>query len=214
MPSPAALENKKFGKLLVIKKAGLNKHGNVIWLCKCDCGKNCKTTSHNLLSGNTKSCGCLAFNYFHNHDGKNIKHNKSNTRLYHIWRDMKLRCYNEKQVGYKNYGARGIKVCNDWKNDFKAFYAWAINNGYNETLSIDRINNDGDYEPSNCRWNTCVHQSNHKRNNIFLTYAGKTQTIAQWSNTTGLLYSTIYGRFKRGCKIDIIFNRKGGRLKK
>lgn len=124
---------------------------------------------------------------------------------------MKLRCYNLNQVGYKNYGARGIKICDEWldkDNGFINFYNWATNNGYRDDLSIDRIDNNGDYEPNNCRWSTSKSQSNHKRNNKYITYRGQQHTIAEWSDLTGLSYHLIWNRLKRGWTPCEIFERK------
>lgn len=214
MPRHSDLIGKRFGKLIVLEYIGKNKHGNIIWKCKCDCGNVTTTTSNCLLTGNTKSCGCLAYDYYHYHTGKNIKHNKSNTRLYHIWRDMKLRCYNKSQLGYKNYGGRGIKVCEEWLNDFEVFYDWAINSGYQDNLTIDRINNNGNYEPNNCRWATSSCQSNNKTNSVFIDYNDKHLTVAQWSKITGLPYNIIWQRLKRGWDICDIFNKPIRRINK
>ena len=108
---------------------------------------------------------------------------------------------------YEDYGGRGIKVCDEW-NDFINFYNWAINNGYAYNLSIDRINLDGDYEPQNCRWSTPKEQDNNRRNNVFITFNGKTQTIAQWSEETGIKYETLRSRIRRGLSIEQIFNKR------
>ena len=115
--------------------------------------------SNHLKSGKIKSCGCL------NKQG-NPKHGLRYTRLYRIWINMKTRCYNKNTNRYKDYGARGITICNEWRNDFMSFYNWSMNNGYDENLTIDRINNDKNYEPSNCRWITVKEQNRNKRNNI------------------------------------------------
>ncbi len=126
-----------------------------------------------------------------------MKHGLSKTRLYGIWRDMKKRCYCQSCKGYKNYGGRGITICSDWLHDFQTFYNWAMDNGYAENLSIDRINVNGNYEPSNCRWATKKEQANNKRNNHFLTLNGKTQTITQWANEIGVTDTTVHSRLKR-----------------
>lgn len=125
------------------------------------------------------------------------KHGKSNTRLYNIWTHMKARCYNKNDQHYENYGSRGIVVCDEWKHNFMNFYNWAMNNGYRENLSIDRIDVDGNYEPDNCRWVDVKIQNCNKRTSIYLTYDGKTQTIGTWANELNINKTTIYYRYHK-----------------
>lgn len=122
----------------------------------------------------------------------------NNKRLYTIWRDMKRRCNDPRRKEYGRYGGRGISVCNEWANDFQTFYNWALNNGYNDTLTIERNDVNGNYEPSNCKWATKAEQANNKRNNLTITYNGKTQTVAQWSKELNISQSTIRNRIKQG----------------
>ena len=154
------LTGKRFGRLKVIKYYGSNKNGRALWLCQCDCGNTKVVLGNSLLSKLTFSCGCYNKEY-----SKELhsKHNMSSSKLYKVWGGMKTRCYNKNFIYYCNYGGRGIKVCDEWKNDFSKFYKWAINNGYKEGLTIDRINNDGNYEPNNCRWVTRAEQNRNKR---------------------------------------------------
>ena len=154
------LTGKKFGKLKVIEYYGNNKYGKALWLCQCDCGKTKIIVGNSLLSKLTSSCGCFNKEMARN---RKIKHNLSQGKLYKVWQGMKTRCYNKNFIYFKNYGGRGINICNEWKNDFSSFYNWAINNGYKENLTIDRINNDGNYEPSNCRWITRAEQNRNQR---------------------------------------------------
>lgn len=126
---------------------------------------------------------------------------KARKRLNNIWNSMKRRCYNETDISYKNYGAKGICVCDEWMF-FDNFYEWSMNNGYKEELSIDRINGNKNYSPDNCRWATQYEQSNNRRNNHLLTYNGKTQTIRQWSDETGIEWYTINNRLMRGWSIE------------
>lgn len=125
-------------------------------------------------------------------------HRKSGTRLYRTWRDMRNRCSNPNNVHYGRYGGRGVKVCDEWQRSFDSFHAWAIANGYSDNLTIDRIEVNGDYEPTNCRWITMSQQQFNKSNMRFVTINGETKTIAQWAACTGLKYDTIWKRVKRG----------------
>ena len=125
-------------------------------------------------------------------------HGHRNSRLYRIWSNIKTRCYNQNDPHFNRYGGRGITVCDEWKNDFKAFYDWAMSNGYQDDLTIDRIDNDGNYEPCNCRWVTVKEQNRNKRNVKFITYDGRTQTIPEWTKEFGLGKETIRERLKRG----------------
>jgi hypothetical protein len=122
----------------------------------------------------------------------------SHTRLYNIWLKLKAKCYRITDDHYKWYGGRGITVCDEWKNDFKAFYDWAMSNGYADDLTIDRIDNNGNYCPSNCRWVDMKTQCNNRRSNILVTVDGKTLNIQQWSELTGIKYHTLYMRYMRG----------------
>lgn len=144
------IKNQRFGRLIVIvatKKR--TPSGGIIWLCRCDCGNLAEVRSTNLLSGNTMSCGCLQKEM---HIG--YRHGDDRTRLYQIWGNVKTRCYNSNEQHYHRYGGRGITVCDEWKNDYVVFKKWALSNGYENNLTIDRINNDGNYEPNNCQWIT------------------------------------------------------------
>lgn len=179
------LTNKRFGKLLVIENTNKKKNKKTIWLCKCDCGDYKEVQVDNLTTGHTKSCGCL--------NGKGYKHNLKNTRLYYIWSCMKQRCYNKNHKQYKDYGQRGIKICNEW-HEFINFYNWAINTDYQDNLTIDRINNNGNYEPENCRWVNMKIQSNNRRSNHIIEYKNETHTLKEWCDILKLNYKTMQTR--------------------
>lgn len=138
----------RFGRLIVIKDTGVRKNEEVAWLCRCDCGSLLYVRGYNLRSGQTRSCGCLLQEKIRTHGES--KRNK----LYKIWLDIKQRCSNKKMKGYRYYGGKGITVCPEWQKSYLAFKNWAFANGYQEGLTIDRLDSDGNYEPSNCRWIT------------------------------------------------------------
>lgn len=189
---------KRFGKLTVIDKSKERaKNGTIKYLCKCDCGNTSIIRGDHLRSGETLSCGCLIKKYG---TSKYVKQGQStlNKRLYQIYDKMKQRCNNKNTTNYKDYGGRGITICDEWLNDFMVFYDWSMNNGYKDNLSIDRINVDGNYEPSNCRWVDMKTQNNNTRRNVYLTYKGKKQSISQWGKELGISLSNIYYRYHKG----------------
>lgn len=127
-----------------------------------------------------------------------VKHGKSKSRLYGCWHDMKQRCSNPSRTNHKHYKNKGIIVCEEWRNDFQAFHDWAMANGYADNLTLDRIDNNGNYEPSNCRWATPKEQENNRSNNVYLTINGETKPLAQWATENGLKYCTVEKRYLRG----------------
>lgn len=161
--------------------------------CKCDCGNITYLYPYQFKSMSIKSCGCLkhATPY-------NATHKLSKENIYHIWETIRLKCTSHKNQKYYLYGARGIKICDEWFNDYISFRNWSLANGYKKGLTIDRINNNGNYEPSNCRWTTHKIQQNNTRRNIYITYNNKTQTLKQWCEELNLNYKTINNRIKLG----------------
>ena len=200
----------RYGMLEVIEQHGFtekNKYGqrHSIWYCKCECGNYVERTIDVLKKGKS-SCGCKQIKNLQNMSLKNKTHNMSKTRLYRIYKGMINRCYYKSCERYKAYGGRGINICDEWKNDNKSFFKWALENGYSESLTIDRINNDLGYCPNNCRWVTNEQQYKNKRQNIMITYSGITLCASDWSKKTGINAQTIRWRYKKGWDVEKIFN--------
>ena len=169
------------------------------WLCRCECGRAVTITTGALRSGATKSCGCLWAEKIRTIGTKHGHTSGMNRpRLYGVWSMIKQRCLNPKNKKYKYYGARGITICEEWAHDYQAFYEWAINNGYELGLEIERKNNDGNYCPSNCTWVTHKEQERNQRANHLITINGQTQVLAVWSEQSGISRSKIMSRIKRG----------------
>lgn len=199
-------EGDRYGKLTIIKeveKKILSKgKTDRQFLCQCECGNQIIARFKSLRNGKRVTCGC------YKPKGQPPTHNKSKTRLYHIWKNMIYRCTNPERSHYEYYGGRGIKVCQDWVNDFETFETWALNNGYEESLTIDRIDVNGDYTPDNCRWATRKEQANNTRNNRIITFNGVSKSITQWSEETGISKNLIWERLRRNTPIDKLFARK------
>lgn len=193
------LTGEKFYKLTVINRAESKrqKSGKLVtyWNCKCDCGNLTQVRGCDLRNGHIKSCGCLQ-----------KKHGLAKTRIYVAWHHMIQRCYYSNCKAYENYGARGISICDDWKNDFMNFYNWSMNNGYQDNLSIDRINVNGNYEPNNCRWADDFTQRRNKRNNKYFCINGDMKTITDWAKQYGIKSNVVRERIKKGWSIEDALN--------
>lgn len=194
----------KYNYLTVLGLDHIDRNHKSHWKCQCDCGKIVVLQKDNFVFGNTKSCGC--------YKKKNTaiiktKHGKRKTRLYNIYRGMKARCFNKNDHKYPIYGQRGITICEQWlgEDGFINFYNWAINNGYSDNLSIDRIDVNGNYEPSNCRWATAKEQALNTRFNTKYDGFGYKLSAAEWSKVLGICKSTFYRRLKRGINVEEMF---------
>lgn len=183
-----------FDRLKVIKRVENDKHKNSMWLCQCVCGETRVVRGSHLTGKNTRSCGCLDREIV----AKNsVKHGMRYTRIYNIWRKMKERCLNRNSDNYRYYGARGVKVCDEWMS-FSGFYEWSKISGYRDDLTIDRINVFGNYCPSNCRWATMQEQNNNTTRNHTITIGIETRTIQGWADEVGISRSTILARLQNG----------------
>lgn len=183
------LTGQKFGRLTVIKFIGSSKKGR-LWECECDCAEHNHiiVPTGRLTSGNTKSCGCLHKEQLIARNIFNKKWDIKNQRIYNIWRAIIHRCYSTNDKQYRYYGGKNIKVCTEWLNNYELFQLWALENGYADDLTIDRIDSNKDYCPENCRWATLKEQANNKSNNKFIEYMGEIKTLAQWCEILGLNY--------------------------
>lgn len=209
------LTGKRFGRYTVIGVADDGQR-KTSYICQCDCGNIKKVRADGLISGRTQSCGCLK----RERSAENVKsvpsykkfektgYKVGGTRLYEIWQGMKRRCYKETEPCYERYGGRGIRICDEWLNDFVAFHDWAVENGYEDNLTIDRIDVNGNYEPSNCRWATTQEQSLNRRSNINIRIGNATKTLSEWCKIFEVDYKKVNARYKRNGfeSIDRLFN--------
>ena len=195
------LVGKKFGRLTVLEFVP-TEDAHSVWLCRCDCGNFKSVRKNQLITKHVKSCGCLVPD---TNKSLNTKHGKSRTRLYRIWNHMKDRCYNPANKRYKNYGGRGILVCDEWLNDFVAFRNWALSHGYADTLSIDRLDVNGNYEPNNCRWATTKEQNFNTTRNIYVHYNDKTIPLTEASALSSIGFQTPRHRYHNGDRGDRLF---------
>lgn len=183
----------KFNHLLAIEELGFNSKNQREYLFLCDCGKTVIRELKEVKRGKLKSCGCMKGVGA----GGKVIHGLSKDRLYNIYKRMIRRCYTKNDSSYKDYGGRGIIVCEEWldkNNGVHNFYKWANENGYTDELTIDRIDNDGNYEPSNCRWVNIDVQANNKRSNLLWEHKGEIKTLAQWADDLDLIYDSLWKR--------------------
>lgn len=209
------LIGRRFGKLLVKEYVG-SQNKRSMWLCGCDCGKEKVISSKNLLTNGIKSCGCLKNKGYVKGD---VVKGACGDRLYKVYKSMIHRCYYPNELTYKNYGGRGIKVCDEWLNSFASFEKWALHNGYDKNAAfgkctIDRIDVNGNYEPSNCRWVDIKTQLNNTTFNVKLTANGLTMSFEDWANKLGVNIHTLYSRHYRGWSDERVVNTPIGKYTK
>lgn len=188
------LTGKKFGRLLVLERTE-NRGKATTWKCLCDCGNFTRVTASRLVSGETKSCGCIHKEMMHK---KFYKHGGSSSKLVSVWRHMIARCYDKIDPEYNRYGARGISICDEWK-EYGNFYRWAISAGYDENAergncTLDRVDNNGNYEPQNCRFVSMKVQSNNRRSNRIIDFNGESHTVSEWAEIIGIRPSALSRR--------------------
>jgi hypothetical protein len=197
------LTGQRFGMLQALHIVRKDKNNHCIWLCQCDCGNQCEVAGTTLLTGQQKSCGCNKIKFLQE---ANTTHGKAYEKIYRVYQHIIHRCYNASDQAFKNYGGRGISVCDEWKDDRSAFFNWAEESGYKEGLSIDRIDNDGPYSPANCRWADRTTQANNCRKNVLLTWDNKTLTATHWARELGIKPSLIIGRLRRGLPTERVLS--------
>lgn len=186
------LTNQKFARLRVIKFAH-KKNRNIYWLCRCECGNEITCQSSHLLSKSIQSCGCLRQEMCALYSKK---HGQHKTKTYHAWQSMLQRCYNKNHKSYHNYGGRGITVCKSWRESFLNFLKDMKEKP--SGLSLDRVNNNGNYEPNNCCWSTPKRQAQNRNTNILITYNNETKCLMEWAELLNIPYSTLSNRLNRG----------------
>lgn len=193
------LTGQRFGRLTVIERAHNTKDGRPKWNCLCDCGNLTVVRGKELRSGGTSSCGCLRVE-------KTVErstiHGKRHTRLYRIWQGMVARCENPNADRFGRYGGRGIVVCDEWRKNFQMFYDWAMNNGYRDDLSIDRIDNNKGYYPNNCRWSTDKEQRRNKSTTHYVEYDGEKRSLMEWCEIYQVKYHKVKERLRLGWTIE------------
>ena len=197
------LTGKEFGSLTVIRIAVDEPGKKKKWLCRCSCGNECVVSASNLVSGHSKQCPQCGYKAMAK---KVTSHGMTGTKLYGVWNTMKNRCSNPSVKSYRDYGGRGIKVCDEWLNA-DTFFKWAKATGYKDGMEIDRIDNNGDYTPKNCRWVTRTENANNKSINKVIEHEGMTKTLADWARYYGVNYKNLSRLLIRGYTMDEAIER-------
>lgn len=206
-----ANQGDRYGRLVIIKEVEpriYKTYKDRRVLCQCDCGNTNIVSFHQLRNGRISSCGCYKNELMSRIGKERLKYDKEKTssKLYSIWHGMKCRCNTNSSGSYDRYGAKGVAVCSEWNDDFTLFYDWAMSNGYSDGLTIDRINYNGIYEPSNCRWVDYKTQANNRRTNVRIEYNGENHTLAEWSRILNINKATLYNRRKMGWSDEMILS--------
>jgi hypothetical protein len=203
------LTGQRFERLLVVRFAGRTAKDLIVWECLCDCGKTCFHTSNGLRSkverSRRRSCGCLGPDVTRE---RSTTHGKTRTPEYHTWRSMIERCENPNATGFDRYGGRGITICDRWRKSFESFLE-DVGERPEKDMQLDRIDNDGNYEPGNCRWATMKEQANNRRKRkprLTIAFNGHEKTIPQWAEFLGISVSTIYLRRWKRLPVDQVLS--------
>lgn len=196
------LTGKKYGRLTVIGLSPKKSGRKSFWVCKCECGNEHIVRSDSLKSGNVQSCGCLKEEQDKDNLTKNHRHKESHTHLHDTWLRMKYRVSNRND---ERYGGRGITMCDDWFNSYESFRDWAKRNGYDENLTIERVDVNGNYEPNNCTWIPFAEQANNRTTTIWVEWGGRKQNITQWAKELDFNRTTLYDRYHRGDRPPYLF---------
>ena len=200
MPNFKNLTGEKFGRLTVIGVSRKVESGNrerYYWRCKCDCGNEKEVRTDCLTSGLVKSCGCLKKDQDKINLTKYHKHKLSHTKLWDTYYGMKSRCYDKTDKRYSDYGGRGIEICPEWLENFENFVSWSLENGFDDNLQIDRIDNDSGYSPQNCRWVSIKENCRNRRSNVMIEYQGKMITLVELSEILNIPYKTAYSKYRK-----------------
>ncbi len=196
------LGGQRFGRLIVLRRGSTNNHKQTTWECQCDCGNVVNVRGYHLRQGAVNSCGCLAKEA----SARRFKtHGLAESRLYRIWGNIKDRCYRENSPSFARYGGRGIGMCDEWRGSFEAFQSWAMGAGYTDDLSIDRDDNDGNYEPDNCHWVPWAQQARNRANNTMIEFNGVTRCLAAWAEVLGTSQDLLSARLTQGWSIERAF---------
>ena len=199
------ITGQRFGNLTAVRFDHRDERtvgGQHFWMFRCDCGNDVILRKNSVTSSNTTCCSECSRRQ---KSRRNTKHGGVGTRLYREWAGIIQRCTNPKDSSWDRYGAKGITICDTWR-DFAIFQEWALENGYDDTLTIDRINSSGNYEPSNCRWASVREQANNKQGTLYVEYCGETLPLSYWSDRLGIPYHTLYDRLYRyGWAVDRAF---------
>lgn len=200
MPNFKNLTGEKFGRLTVIGVSRKVESGNrerYYWRCKCDCGNEKEVRTDCLTSGLVKSCGCLKKEQDKINLTKYHKHKLSHTKLWYTYYDMKSRCYDKTDKRYSDYGGREIEICPEWLENFEDFVSWSLENGFDDNLQIDRIDNNSGYSPQNCRWISIKENCRNRRSNVMIEYQGKMITLVELSEILNIPYKTAYSKYRK-----------------